>query len=222
MSAKVSADSIHLRLREAILAGEFKDGDRLRESDIAQQFQVSRTPAREGLRRLQADGLVTITPNVGATVTAFGPKELHDLLDVRASLESLGARISAQRAGEDEIEAVAGLASEILEVAESDDPTRFERVAQMNVDFHRRLVSLSGNRTLEVAVAPMIHASLAARAFSTYTEDRALRSARQHVEIVEAIRSRDADWAAAALMAHLLAARESMTHPRETPPSASC
>ena len=84
-------------LRSAILNGSIRPGERLGEVELSSQFGVSRTPIREALRRLTAEGLVVFQPNRGARVAEWSLSDLEDTYEIRARLESYGAALAAQR-----------------------------------------------------------------------------------------------------------------------------
>src|SRR4051812_2162338 len=104
-----AAETAYTVVRDGILSGNFARGERLREEELAGLAGVSRTPIREALRRLDAEGLVEFRPNRGARVTAWTTKELEDLYDARALLESRAARFAASRITADEIAELADL-----------------------------------------------------------------------------------------------------------------
>src|SRR5215203_6092246 len=98
-----AAEAAYGIIREGILSGELARGQRLREEELALRAGVSRTPVREALRRLDAEGLVDFTPNRGARVTAWSERELEDVYEARALLESYGARLAATRVTAEEL-----------------------------------------------------------------------------------------------------------------------
>ena len=209
----VSADSVFQYVRNRIISGEYGDGQRITESEIALELGLSRTPVREGLHRLQAAGLVTIKPNAGATVTFVGERELFDLLGVRALLEGHAAAGAATRASDEQIEDLGAIALRIaatVKAEESDHAAKVATVAQMNVDFHSAVVKAAANSTLEAALQPLIQVALASRAYGGYKSLELERSSRHHLEIAEAIRDRDAERANSLMFAHLLSSRRSM------------
>src|SRR5690348_9417520 len=84
-------------IRERILGGEFEPGERLAEERLSEELGVSRMPVREALRALAAEGMVTIAPRRGASITAYTPAQILELVEVRATLEGLNARLAAKR-----------------------------------------------------------------------------------------------------------------------------
>src|ERR687895_1868086 len=101
MSDGTKADDLALALEEAIVSGEIPPGSVLRQEHLSEQFQVSRTPVREALRRLAALGLVTFEPNRGVRVRMLAREELREAFLVRAELESLATEIAATRMTDD-------------------------------------------------------------------------------------------------------------------------
>src|SRR5690242_7822585 len=91
------ADDIALVIEEAIVAGELEPGTVLRQEQLSEQFNVSRTPIREALRRLAALGLVSFVPNRGVRVRTISREELHEAFMVRAELEALATEVAAAR-----------------------------------------------------------------------------------------------------------------------------
>src|SRR3954449_10588819 len=97
------ADDIALVIEEAIVAGELEPGTVLRQEQLSEQFQVSRTPIREALRRLAALGLVDFVPNRGVRVRTLAREELHEAFLVRAELEGLATELAAERMTEQDL-----------------------------------------------------------------------------------------------------------------------
>src|ERR1700754_4253911 len=100
----MAAPRVRDLLEEAILEGELQPGERLRAEALAQRFGTSRTPVREALLQLEAQGLVDVEPNRGAVVRAFDADDLRDLYEVRALLEPQAAARAATRISADDIE----------------------------------------------------------------------------------------------------------------------
>jgi DNA-binding GntR family transcriptional regulator len=98
------ADDIALVIEEAIVSGELAPGTVLRQEQLSEQFNVSRTPVREALRRLAALGLVSFVPNRGVRVRTISRDELHEAFMVRAELESLATEVAAQKATPEDLE----------------------------------------------------------------------------------------------------------------------
>lgn len=91
-------------LRQSILTGELKPGERLMEIHLAEKLGVSRTPIREAIRKLELEGLVTMIPRRGAEVAKISEKNLKDVLEVRTCLDSLAVRLACQRITDEQID----------------------------------------------------------------------------------------------------------------------
>ena len=90
-------DIVFQTLRNAIITGELQPGERLMETQLAEKLGVSRTPIREAIRKLELEGLVIMVPRKGAQVAQFTEKDIQDVLEVRAALESLAAKLACKR-----------------------------------------------------------------------------------------------------------------------------
>jgi DNA-binding GntR family transcriptional regulator len=199
-----AAETAYEVIRQGVLSGEFARGQRLREEELAARVGVSRTPVREALRRLNAEGLVDFTPNRGAKVTAWSERELEDLYEARALLEGFGARLAAGRITADEIAELHATAEEMAEVA---GPDAADRLTELNGRFHRAIVRASRNTQLDTLVRGVMDVPLIYRTFQRYSPERLRASQSHHRELVEAFRAGDGEWAEAVMRAHILAAR---------------
>jgi DNA-binding GntR family transcriptional regulator len=200
-------------IREGILSGEYARGERLREEELAVRAGVSRTPVREALRRLDAEGLVGFTPNRGARVTAWSQQELEDLYDVRALLEGHGARLAASRITTEEIDSLSSLADQMESIG-GKGRTAADELTRLNGEFHRSIVRATRNSQLESLVRSMMEVPLIYRTFQRYSPERLQSSSFQHRELIMAMQAANGDWAEAVMRAHILAARAWVLEPR--------
>ena len=120
-------------LRQAILKGELKPGERLMEIQLANKLGVSRTPIREAIRKLEEEGLVIMTPRKGAVVAEITEKSLRDTLEVRRSLEKLAVRLACDRITSEGIAELKETERRFEEVFGTDDMTK---IAEIDVAFH--------------------------------------------------------------------------------------
>ena len=132
-------DQVHAALREQILSGELQRGSRLPQETLAAEFGVSRTPLREALRRLAAEGLVTLQPNYGATVSQLDFGDMRDAWTARLVIEPPAARMGAERRPEPELDRMQAAIDHQRAVG---DPAAS---LDANRDFHLALVAASGN-----------------------------------------------------------------------------
>ncbi|KQZ89445.1 hypothetical protein ASD62_09145 [Phycicoccus sp. Root563] len=201
--------SQHLALREQVLAelrrrivdGDYPPGERLTEERLAADFGVSRNPVREALRIVEADGLVVMMPRRGAVVATPDASTVADLFAVRSSLETVAARMAAERATPPDVADLRRLLDSARVATEEDD---LSRVAQLNSDLHLRVIDISGNRWLaSISAALYLHVHWIFRIGAAH---RAPHSWQEHIRLVDAIEARDPDEAEAAAHAHVAAA----------------
>jgi DNA-binding GntR family transcriptional regulator len=197
-------------LRELILHGQFAAGARLGEAELAERLGVSRTPVREGLTRLAAEGLVELVPNRGARVASWSVVELEGVFDLRSALEPRLTGYAAPRARPDDVAVLEELAEQMLAVGLPGPDQDLDALVPLNRRFHGRLVAIADQPALATALAGAIHAPIQLRNFHAYDEASLRRSLAHHVEIVAAIRAGDPTWAQAVMTAHIHNARAVM------------
>ena len=138
-------DVVFQTLRQAILRGELKPGERLMEVRLAKKLGVSRTPIREAIRKLELEGLVLMIPRRGAEVAEITEKSMRDVLEVRRALEVLAVSLSCDRISGEQIEALKEAAEEFDRSLTSDDVTR---TAEADVHFHDIIYRSTDNQRL--------------------------------------------------------------------------
>ena len=138
-------DVVFQTLRQAILRGELKPGERLMEVRLAKKLGVSRTPIREAIRKLELEGLVLMIPRRGAEVAEITEKSMRDVLEVRRALEVLAVSLSCDRISGEQIEALKEAAEEFDRSLTSDDETR---TAEADVHFHDIIYRSTDNQRL--------------------------------------------------------------------------
>lgn len=126
-------DVVFENLREAIVEGRLKPGQRLMEVQLAEQLGVSRTPVREAIRKLELEGLVVMLPRKGAYVANMSLKDLKDVLEIRASLEGLAASLAAERISDEDIKKLEFI---IEEFNDSINESNVEALLKKDVEFH--------------------------------------------------------------------------------------
>ncbi|NGN69862.1 GntR family transcriptional regulator [Streptomyces sp. A7024] len=191
-------DRVYDTLRRRILEVELQPGDRLVERDLAAELEVSRIPLREAISRLEADGLVLVVPRRGALVAPFTPADVRDLFDVRESLESLAARLSAERADD---AALSRLAARLDAARTATRRRDRAAIAAANAGFHADIIDTAANPLLTSMMRP-----LEARThwlFRLTAQRDPGRQCAEHEELYEAIAAHDADRAAAVAHTHV-------------------
>ncbi len=183
---------IFTSLREAIIVGELKPGERLMEVQLADKMGVSRTPVREAIRKLELEGLVVMLPRKGAHVADLSAKDIMDVLEIRATLDGLASSLAASRITDDEIRDLKHVQSQFISHVEKDN---LQGSIKKDVEFHDiiyrasrndRLVQISGNLWEQVQ-----------RFRVTYMKEvrNSNEIVREHNEILEAISERNIDQA---------------------------
>ncbi len=205
-----TAERVTDSVRQAILHGELAAGSRLGETELAERLGVSRTPVREALSRLAAEGLVEVAANRGARVTTWSVAELEGVFDLRTTLEPRLAALAVPRAGAADLAELAALADRMLQVGCPGPDQDLDALVPLNRAFHDLLVALAAQPTLRTALAGAIHPPIVRRNFHTYDEASLRRSLAHHVELVAALRAGDAEWAHAVMTAHIRNARAVM------------
>lgn len=208
--ALTSAERALATLRDLIMGGELAPGARLGEVELAERLGVSRTPVREALSRLAAEGLVEITPNRGARVVTWTVAELEGVFDLRSVLEPQLTAHAVPNATPADVDELDDLARRMHEVGTPGPGQDLDALVPLNRAFHDRLVALAGHPTLATALAAAIHPPIVLRNFHTYDEASLRRSLAHHGEIVAALRAGDPEWARAVMTSHIANARAVM------------
>ena len=138
-------DVVFNTLRQAILRGELKPGERLMEIQLANKLGVSRTPIREAIRKLELEGLVLMIPRKGAEVAEITEKSLKDVLEIRRALEDLAVRLACEKITKEEIKELKKAGDEFKKVLKSQDITE---VAEADVRFHDVIYMATDNPKL--------------------------------------------------------------------------
>jgi DNA-binding GntR family transcriptional regulator len=202
------------RLRDAILSGYFKPGQRLVEADLCEMMQVSRTSIREALRRLEAERLVTIIPNRGPSVAEITWEEAQEIYDVRAILEGEVAALLAERATPQQKREMAQALAAFVEADEAD-----EAIGRLTTTSHFYDVMLRGcgNSIIREMLQGLVARITFLRARSMSQPGRAKYSAVEMRRILKAIEKKDAAAARAAAVEHVrnaCAAAKAVFEPR--------
>ena len=138
-------DVVFNTLRQAILTGELKPGERLMEIHLANRLGVSRTPIREAIRKLELEGLVTMIPRRGAEVAQITEKSMKDVLEVRRTLDALSAELACERISPEEEEALKKACQNFEEAVKTKDT---KAIAKADVAIHDIIAAATGNQRL--------------------------------------------------------------------------
>ena len=198
------------RLRALILTGEYGPDERLIEEQLAERLGVSRTPVRQALTMLEAEGLVEITPNRGATVCSFSIEDVWDIYDLRAVLEGHAARRAAGRIERRELKRLQELAVEMegLPGRFDDHEEEIRALVALNQEFHGTIVQASRNRRLEHLINRTVEIPLMFKAFFWYTPHERTISNHFHRQILKSLERGDADRAEIIMREHVYEGRD--------------
>ena len=198
-------------VRQSIVTGELAPGTWLREPAVATSLGLSRTPVREALRMLAAEGVVELVHNRGARVAEWTAADIDEIYRLRALLEGHGAGLAARDATAEQVAELRQLA-ERYERAVDDAAQAPGLSAQCNNAFHAAVVASSGSSRLQTLLDVISSVPLVTQALRRYTDDDRRRSVLQHRDIVMAIAHHDEELAESAMRSHILAARYTARH----------
>jgi DNA-binding GntR family transcriptional regulator len=199
--SSLSAD-VYWQLRREIVRGELRPNQPLAEIDIAERLNVSRTPVRESMQRLAADGLV-ISRRRRWLVYEHSKQEIEEIYEVRLALEGYAARLASQRISDAQAEKLARL----RESAAAAGFQLTERV-EHNEIFHNQLITIAGNERLASMLAHNRNFAFNRQVASLYTPDDLAVSRTQHTRLVDAVLARDGDAAERTAREHIQSALE--------------
>jgi len=193
-------DGAYRAMRAKILDNVWAPGHRALEQELALELGMSRTPVREALIRLQEEGLVEVVPRHGMSVLPVSADDMRDIYEMLTALESTAAELAVRRRpGEAQLKPLLDASRDMARALKEDD---LDAWAAADESFHRHLVALSGNRLLIDAVQNCWDRAHRARMVTLRMRPKPTHSTREHMEVVENIRSGDARAAFEAHRAH--------------------
>jgi DNA-binding GntR family transcriptional regulator len=204
-----AADHAYQLIRDQILSGTRTSGEWLREGELAESTGVSRTPVREALRRLTAEGLVRYERHRGVQVQDWSVRDVDEIFSLRSVLEPWGCRLAAQN-GTVDLETLADLAAQMDAIAPDGHPSDVDKLTELNNAFHAAVLDGADNGRLTSVISAVIQLPLVWRTFSHYTPEALRRSLGHHHELVAALTVRDPDWAESVMRSHVRAAWHSI------------
>jgi len=197
------AEKLKLKLEREILMFNLRPGERLDETKLAERYGTSRTPVREALLSLEAEGLVAIEPHRGAVVRAFDAADLAELYELRAVIEPYAAARAAERIGAADLAAL----EENCARAERAGGDVDAQIA-LNEEFHRIVIGAADSQRLEVAMRAVAGIPRVFRTVFWHDERQREQSLFCHRELVRALGARHAELAEAVMRMHVLGAKE--------------
>lgn len=193
-------DVVFKTLRQGILTGELKPGERLMEIHLANKLGVSRTPIREAIRKLELEGLVTMIPRRGAEVAQITEKSMKDVLEVRKVLDNLSVELACDRITEEEKEKLQNACRDFEDAVRNGD---FSMIAKTDVAFHDIIVAATRNIRLSQMVNNLAEQMYRYRFEYIKDSSQHSRLVQEHEEICQGIIQGDKAKALAAIEAHI-------------------
>lgn len=179
-------------IRDAIMTGALKPGEKVAEPDLAERFGISRTPIREAFRQLESEGYLTVIPRKGAVVTAFSPRDVEEFYAIKSILEGYAARRACEKLSVKDIEKLRTINDRLRHMADDGDVKHFFRIHN---DFHELFLKAADNDKLYVLVTNLVRKFERLRYASLSLPGRMKISVEEHDKIIEAFLKRDADKA---------------------------
>jgi len=196
-------------LREAIITGDIAPGEKLNEPKLAEQFQVSRGPLREAIRRLVAMRLVRHVPHVGATVVTLELESILELYDVREALEGKAAALAAENMNQGDIAKLRTLLELHRKHAENNAGEYMQ--TEGDFDFHYQIIKGSGNKLLTEQLCDELYHLIRMFRFQTSRfKSRSNRALIEHEQLIYAIEQRDPQLAEMLMRKHIARAKASI------------
>jgi len=196
-------DKVYNSLKQAISGMDIYNGDnppKLDERKLADDLNVSRTPIREAITKLEQEGLVEVLPRRGAFVVRMSKKQIIEIIHIWAALESMAARMATEVATDSELATL----RDMLAKHNDNNKIDIDEYSQTNLAFHQKIITLSKcQRLIDMTDALFIHVR-AIRRKTIAEHDRAVKSIVDHMKIIEAIESRNANLSEKLVKTHAL------------------
>jgi DNA-binding GntR family transcriptional regulator len=200
-------DEVAAQLRDRIFAGELLPGTFLDEARLAEQMQISRTPLREALKVLCAEGLVRHEPRRGSFVNKVTEQDLDEIFPVLALLEGRCAREAAVNASDAELRQLEALHDKLSRHAKA---RRINDYYAANFAIHEEIITLANNRWLALVIADLRKIVKLSRLQQLHAPGRLDQSLSEHLAVFAALKARDPEGAEAAMRTHLTRQREAL------------
>jgi DNA-binding GntR family transcriptional regulator len=184
--------AVYRRLRQNILKGKLKPGQKLVMADLAKGFGLSETPVREAIRRLESDGYVQFTPHMGAIVTGIDEGQLVEIYLIRSELEALAARLAGPHITERDIEY---LIKKNQEMELATEQEKYESLGALNKDFHLRIYKAAPFPRLYKMICDLWETFERWPSVFSYVPERSRASVEEHKQIIRALQTKDQELA---------------------------
>jgi DNA-binding GntR family transcriptional regulator len=192
IASKTKNVAVYNKLRQGIIKGKLKPGQKVVMAELAKAFGLSETPVREAIRRLESEGYVDFTPHMGAIVTKIDEGELVEIYLIRIALEELATRLASPHITEKDIDF---LNKKNREMEMAIQQNRYEILAGINKLFHLRIYKAAPFPRLYKMICDLWDTFERWPSVFSYVPERAAASVEEHKKIIQALRTRDTDQA---------------------------
>jgi len=175
-------------IRDAILKGALKPGEKVAEPELAERFGISRTPIREAFRQLESEGYLTVIPRKGAVVAALSEKDVDEFYAIKSILEGYAAELAATRLSQKEIEKLQAINEKLRNLAAEGDVKNFYRAHN---EFHDLFIKAADNQKLAELIQQLGMKFLRLRMASLSAPGRMNISVAEHERLIEAFKMQD-------------------------------
>ncbi len=193
-------DELVVRLQRLIIEGELTPGEKVPEKELCERYNVSRTPMREALKVLASEGLVTLTPNRGSSVTAITVEDLEEVFPVMGALEALSGELACEKITDAEIAAIGKSHREMIAHYRAQ---RLPEYFAVNEAIHNAILKAARNETLAAQHRTLSARVRRARYLANMTRERWDKAVAEHEEILAALQARDGRKLGIILKQHL-------------------
>jgi len=179
-------------IREAILKGSLKPGEKVAEPELAERFGISRTPIREAFRQLESEGYLAVIPRKGAVVASLSERDVEEFYAIKSILEGYAARMAAEKMSDKDIEKLENINDRLEKLAREGDVKNFFRVHN---DFHEAFIRAAGNEKLLELISQLLLKFNRLRMASLSLPGRMEISVQEHRKILDAFKRREGELA---------------------------
>jgi len=185
-------ESILETIRDAIISGSLKPGEKVAEPELAERFGISRTPIREAFRQLESEGYLTVVPRKGAVVVTFSQRDVEEFYAIKSILEGYAARKACEKLTPREIDKLQSINDKLRVLADEGDVRHFFKVHD---NFHELFVRAADNEKLTEMILNLVGRFQRLRIASLSLSGRMAFSVQEHQKIIDAFRNGDAGLA---------------------------
>lgn len=187
-------DKIASLIRDSIIKGKLKPGERLMEVDVANSLGISRTPLREAFLQLESEGFVKVIPRKGAIVAETSPEDAEETYQIKGALEGLAAKLAAEKISKDKIDELIKLNERMRKISQSKQKD-YSNFLELNSAFHKIINESSGNHKLVKMIKNLRHQTFRYNFIFLSLISHLKESVSEHDKIIDALKKRNSELA---------------------------